>query len=42
MTALAAPLRFELTAMIMGLTILCAGSIAIIGSIGLGAWVLGL
>jgi len=33
--------RSEVTAMAMGLAILCAGTVAVIGSIGLGAWILG-
>lgn len=33
--------RSELTALAMGLGLLCAGTVAVIGSIGLGAWILG-
>lgn len=42
MTAATSSLRSDLTALVMGLGILCAGTVSVIGSIGLAAWVLGL
>ncbi|MGE4282024.1 MAG: hypothetical protein AB7G62_20775 [Magnetospirillum sp.] len=40
-TATVSSFRSEITAVAMGLVILCAGTVAVIGSIGLGAWILG-
>lgn len=42
MTVFVSSLRSDLTALAMGLGLLCVGTVALIGSIGLGAWVLGL
>ena len=41
-TVAASSFRSDLTALVVGLGLLCAGTVAVIGSIGLGAWVLGL
>lgn len=42
MTAFSSSFHSDLIALSMGLALLCVGTVALIGSIGLGAWVLGL
>lgn len=42
MTAAASSFRSEIAALALGLGILSAGTVALIGSIGLGAWILGI
>ncbi|WP_291721616.1 hypothetical protein [Magnetospirillum sp. 64-120] len=42
MTAAASSFRSEVTALVLGLGILCAGTVALVGSIGLGAWIMGI
>ena len=42
MTAATSSFRSELAALVLGLGLLSTATVALIGSIGLGAWVLGI